>query len=134
MKKFSIIYGNTENGLQKKAIEVLSELLLDYTFAYPTCFKCNEEIPLDERICIYIGTKENNRYIKENSKAVLTHSEEYFIQVKNGTVFIEGFDDAGVLYGCMDFYNKYILTLEYPHDTVTFAALIFKKITRLLSS
>ena len=86
MKKFSIIYGSAENGLQKKAIEVLSEFLLDYTFAYPTCFKCDEEIPCDDRVYIFIGTKENNRYIKENSKAMLTHSEEYSIRVTNGKV------------------------------------------------
>ncbi len=126
MKRFSIIYGSAESGIQKKALAVLSELLLDYTFCYPTCFKWDEEISCEDRICIYIGTKENNPVILENSKVNLTHSEEYSIQVKNGRVFIEGFDDAGVLYGCMDFYNKYILMLEYPHDTVTFAVDPFK--------
>lgn len=126
MKKFSIIYGSAENGLQKKAIEVLSKILLDYTFIYPACFRCDEvNEALDN--AIYIGTKENNPVIKSNSKADLTKPEEYYIQVKDGSVYIEGFDDAGVLYGCVDFYNKYLLSLEYPHNTITFAVDPFEK-------
>ena len=36
MKKISIIYGELKNGVQKKAVEVLSELLIEYTHEYPT--------------------------------------------------------------------------------------------------
>ncbi len=126
MKKFSIIYGCVDTPVQKKAIEVLSKILLDYTFAYPACFRYDEAPKLLDGV-IYIGTKENNPIIKANSKSVLTNAEEYYIQVKNGAVYIEGFDDAGVLYGCVDFYNKYILGLEYPHDSVTFVVDPFEK-------
>lgn len=116
MNKISIIYGELETDLQKKAIEVLSTLLLDYTLEYPTCFRYDTDTDLSERIRIYIGTVNNNPFIKQKSSVLLSHPEEYYIRVINGEVFIEGFDDAGVLYGCIDFYNKYILKLEYPHD------------------
>ena len=114
MKKIAIIYGILENGIQKKAVEVLSKILLDYTYEYPCCFELGADIPADYRK-IYIGTKANNSYIKENSKATLSHSDEYSISIKNEVVIIEGYDDSGVLYGCIDFYNKYIIKHEFPH-------------------
>ncbi len=63
---------------------------------------------------IYIGTKESNPYIHSTSQKMLSKEEEYFIKVENNTVVIEGFDDAGVLYGVLDFYNKYIVKYEHP--------------------
>ncbi len=116
MKKFSIIHGGAENSLQKKAIEVLSRFLLDYTLAYPACFKLGEEKKDDNHYLIYIGTKESNAYIKNNSPFELSVSEEYGISVKDEVAIIEGYDDLGVLYGCVDFYNKYILKFEFPHN------------------
>ena len=116
MKKIAIIYGKLISGVQKKAVEVLSEFLLDYTYEYPVCFPYSEGAALAGYRCIYIGTKENNAYIGKNSEAVLAHPEEYSIKVENDTVLIEGYDDAGVLYGCIDFYNKYMIKCEFPHN------------------
>ncbi len=67
MNKISIIYGELETDLQKKAIEVLSTLLLDYTLEYPTCFRYDTDTDLSERIRIYIGTVNNNPFIKQKS-------------------------------------------------------------------
>ena len=113
MYNLAIIYGEAENGVQKKAVEVLSQFILDYTFEYPVCIKHDTTTDFSQYRCIYIGTKENNGYIKENSSAQLDKDEEYFIQVKNDTITIEGYDDRGVLYGCVDFYNKYLVKCEY---------------------
>lgn len=126
MLKFAIIHGKTQNGVQKKSVEVLSKILLDYTFEYPVCFEFNKNTDYSGYTCIYIGTKENNPYIKENT-ANLKEKESYSITVKGGNVIIEGFDDNGVLYGCIDFYNKYILNLEYPHNPDVFAVFPFDK-------
>ena len=114
MKKIAIIYGALENGIQKKAVEVLSKIFLDYTYEYPCCFTDSEIIP-DGYRKIYVGTKSNNAYIGEHSNMVLSRKEEYSISVKDEIVIIEGFDDSGVLYGCIDFYNKYIIKCEFPH-------------------
>lgn len=127
MSKIAIIYGESETALQKKAIEVLSKLLLDYTFQYPTCLKYDNETNIDDCIHIYIGTALNNPIVREKSAVPLKRSEEYCIKVINGEAFIEGYDDAGVLYGCIDFYNKYILKLEYPHDGWRFVVDPFEK-------
>ena len=115
MKKAAIIYGECSTSLQKKAISLLSEILLDYTFAYPICASVQESEQFADRLRIYVGTKETNAYIKENSDVILTRDEEYAIKVSGDLVTIEGKDDAGVVYGCMDFYNKYLVHLEYPH-------------------
>jgi hypothetical protein len=115
MKKLAIVYGEKKTPLQKKAIAILSELILDYTYEYPYCLACGDAAVADYR-CVYIGTRENNAYLRAHATCVLTHAEEYAISVKDDTVCIVGSDDAGVLYGCLDFYNKYLLRLEYPHD------------------
>ncbi len=112
MKRVAIIYGELTD-LQKKAIEVLGEFLLEYTKEYPMCFENGAPFDKENFHCIYIGTKATNPYIKENSKACLTKEQEYLIKVEDGVSIIEGYDDAGVLYGCVDFYNKYLLSIEY---------------------
>lgn len=109
MKKTAIVYG-TLSPLCKKAIEMLTELLLDYTFEYLPCFADESEVPEGYRR-IYIGTAESNRYIKPFG---LSHPEQYRILVADDNVWIEGADDHGVLYGAVDFYNKYIVKIEHP--------------------
>lgn len=113
MKKTAIIYGQLENDLQKRALEELTKILLDYTFEYPICMRYDE--PVDTTIfrCIYIGTKANHPYIKSNSQNKLDTAESYAIVVKDDTVMIEGYDDAGVLYGVLDFYNQYLIKFEH---------------------
>lgn len=122
MKKVAIIYGKAENTLQKKAIEILSNIVLDYTIDFPVCFEYVNGVDYSEFNCIYIGTKGNNLYIKQNSKSEGLLNEGYDLWVENGVGVIEGADDAGVVYGCLDFYNKYIVNFEYTDDDNTFIA------------
>ena len=116
MKKIAIVYGELTNSIQKRAVKELTTFLLDYTFEYPICVKLGET-DVSEYRCIYIGTKKTNSYIKKVSDKNLTHEEEYYIKVADDTAIIEGSDDKGVLYGCIDFYNKYIVPSEYPHNS-----------------
>lgn len=114
MRKFAIVFGHGIGEIQKRAIEELSRILLDYTLEYPIC--C--EYRGDESWCdykrIYVGTRENHPYIEMHSPAHLTNAEEYYIKVEKDFAIIEGYDDAGVLYGAIDFYNKYIVKYEHP--------------------
>ena len=114
MKKIAIVYGKRLTEVGKRAVEELTRALLDYTFEYPVCREYDESEDMTGFRCIYIGTKQNNGYIRANSKKELSKNEEYFITVKNNTVMIEGHDDAGALYGALDFYNKYIVKHEHP--------------------
>lgn len=114
MKKTVIVYGALDTAVQKRALEELTAIILDYTLDYPICEKFSEDIDKENARLIYIGTKQNNPYIDKNSKFEILKPESYGIEVKNDTVIIEGFDDAGVLYGVLDFYNKYVVNFEYP--------------------
>ena len=114
MKKIAIVYGRSLGEVGKRSIEELSRTLLDYTLEYPVCREYDESADMSEFRCIYIGTKKNNGYIEKNSKRSLLKKEEYFISVKNNIAIIEGYDEAGMLYGALDFYNKYIVKFEHP--------------------
>ena len=112
-KRVALIYGSKENKIQYKALETLGELLLEYTKEYPMCFGAEQPFNAEEFTCIYVGTKENNRYIREHSTADLDKAESYSISVRGGVAMIEGKDDNGVLYGCVDFYNRYLVKKEF---------------------
>ncbi len=113
MKNTVVYYGEYKTPVQKKAVEVLSELLLDYTGNYPAFYKVGDKIESNDQKIIYIGTKNDNKYISDNSTAVLTTPEEYCITICNDVIMIEGYDDAGVLYGVVDFYNRYLIDIEF---------------------
>lgn len=114
MKKFAVIFGSPLSEIQKRAVEELSKILLDETSEYPVCREYEEGADMSRYIRIYLGTKENHRYIGEHSAKALTKPEEYRIKVEKDHAIIEGYDDAGVLYGAIDFYNRYILKYERP--------------------
>lgn len=112
MKKIYIV-APMENELQKRAVERLTEIFLDYCYEYPICVESDLLIDLQNSIPVYVGTKWSNGCLA-NSNSMLVYEEEYRITVRNDTIVIEGFDDAGALYGAIDFYNKYVLRYEYP--------------------
>ena len=108
MKKIAIVYGALETPMQKKAVSLLSELLLDYTYERTVCVPYGKENDLEDFRFIYVGTKATNPYVAQNPTDCPSLPEAYGIRVKDDTVTIEGYDDAGTVYGCMDFYNKYL--------------------------
>ena len=62
MKNTVVFYGAYDTAIQKKAVEVLSELLLDYTGGYPAFYKVGSPVDTtDFRViyicCIYRRTK-----------------------------------------------------------------------------
>ena len=116
MKKFAILIPDTASAILNRAVESITATLLDYTFEYPVC--CTEEAAPDLTgfRCIYLGTKRTSAYIRTHSASHLTTPEEYAITISDDTIIIEGYDDAGVLYGTIDFYTEYILANEYPAD------------------
>ena len=114
MKKIIIVYGNDLTALQRRAIERISEVCLEHSNEYPVCFKYDEEFDVQNARLIYLGTKKNNPKVAELSDAMLTKREEYCINVQGDIIVIEGFDDAGVLYGAIDFYHQYIV--RYVHQ------------------
>ena len=114
MKKVAIIYGCLENDLQKRAVEELSALLLDYIAEYPICVAYAQAEGLGEDYRrIYVGTRQNHPYLEAHSVHSLAVAESYTLCIKDDTVIIEGYDDAGALYGVLDFYHKYVIKFEH---------------------
>ncbi len=126
MKKNIIICGDS-NNIQNKAVNILTETLLDYTGEPPVCISHSDYVIEEGNRYIFIGTKENNPYIKKMSASDLKKAEEYLITVSDDNVIIEGSDEAGVLYGCIDFYEKYILPSEQTHSHVPYFKNIFEE-------
>ena len=112
MKHTAIIYGNIDTPIKRTTLSHLSSVILEQTMEYPSCFQYPDIPCMDKFHLIFIGTKQDNPYIEKNSTCSLSKEEEYSISVQNGVCIIEGFDDAGVLYGCVDFYNQYIIKFE----------------------
>ena len=112
MKKNVIVYGGF-CGVNKRAVEILTHTIFDYAHEVPDCIS-SESVSFDDNTrYFFIGTKKDNTYINDNFDTELSHDEEYAIKVCDGNVYICGSDENGVLYGCIDFYSKYILPREY---------------------
>ena len=116
MNKLAIIYGSAD-GIQKHALELLTETLLESAAEYPVCLPAEGYAGEDFR-CIYIGTRANNPFLRALPGEPLTEPESYRLLVTDDAVYIEGFDDGGVLYGCADFYCRYII----PHEPLDISA------------
>lgn len=126
MKKTVIVYGEY-TGIEYRAIKCLTDTILTHTLKYPVITSCKDFKEENNARVIFIGTKENNPFIKKLSDKVLSHSEEYYIKVSDDTIIIEGSDAAGVLYGCVDFEAKYITPNSHTHNHLTYFKNIFEE-------
>lgn len=124
MKPIIIVHGK-KSKIMNNAVRMLTETILDFCNILPECVSHKDFVRDTERTYIFIGTKQNNNFIKSNSKDILTKNEEYKITV-NGDIVIEGFNEAGVLYGCIDFYEKYLMKSELTHDHADYFKNIFE--------
>lgn len=116
MKKHQIVYGKAETGIQRKAVALLTEYLLDAAKEYPACYAYGSECAGENVRSFYIGTAKTNPRLAKIAPEPLTHAEEYRVTVRDDTVYIEGADDRGVLYGIVDFFGKYTVRLDHPAD------------------
>ncbi len=115
VKKTVIVHSCNPSLIEKRAVELLSEFFLELTCEYPTCFSSDGVKDISDAFYLYIGTKSSNPEIAKRSDKILAHPEEYYICVEGDEAFVEGYDDSGVLYGAVDFYNKYLVFRKYAH-------------------
>ena len=104
MKKTYIVYNGNLNDF-KKAIECVTKILVSCTGAYPACISLAEYTPKADSRCVFLDI----------TPKALKRKEEYLIKIQNDDIYISGFDKAGLLYGCVDLYNKYIVPNNLTH-------------------
>jgi len=126
MKKTAIVFGEYI-GVTVKAVNLLTEILLEATGSYPACIRAAEFYPQEGVRYLFVGTKENNPLIREKSDRIFSYSEEYEIRVTDDEVLIEGSDEGGMLYGCVDFYQKYVLLYQNTHRHPGYFTNIFEE-------
>lgn len=131
--RWIIVYGKYE-GLEKKALNLLNASIFDLYKTPISCFSADEveEYLLKECNTILVGTAENNkiidRIIKSSELDVPKRAQGYSASVKTSVwnkdkdmMVVCGYDDAGVLYGCVDIINKYLGSIIYnPSDPKTY--------------
>ncbi len=125
MSRWIIIYGDY-NGLEKKAVNIINgsvfELFKDYISVYSSD-EVDENV-LRECNVILVGTCEDNLFIsslcEENKLEAPRGAQGYSIAVTESVwnsemqmMVISGFDPHGVLYGAVDFVNKYLGNIIY---------------------
>lgn len=115
MKQTVLVYG-TDRGVQGTALESLTKWILDYTGAYPACVPCGEFSQRPDTRYFFVGTGSNNPLLRKGIEAAPEGREAYTIRVAHDCIYIEGSDDGGVLYGCVDFYSKYLIPHENNHS------------------
>jgi len=125
MKK-NIIVCNTDNPILTNAVRLLTQILLDATVEYPVCVKEADYRPQEDFRPFFIGTPENSGFVRSLSREIPTLPEEYVITVENDQVVIAGTDANGVLYGCVDFFNRYLTLQSMTHDSGSFFRDLFQ--------
>jgi len=125
MKRWIIIVDKYD-GLEKNAVNMLSGFMSGYLkYVLPVKYIDNvNDKELNESNIIVVGKTDSNYILKECKQKQLIDipqiSEAYSIFVgesiyssDNQMIAIAGFDELGVLYGCMDFCNKYCGDILY---------------------
>ncbi|MBQ2742964.1 MAG: hypothetical protein IJF32_09175 [Oscillospiraceae bacterium] len=120
MKKRWMIVADKYSGIIKNATDMLySEISsrVGYVLPAKTADKLTETDNAEYNL-IFVGLEDSNNIFKElisrGMPKVPDASESYSIYVGKGlyddsqTVAIAGRDEKGILYGCMDFCNKYL--------------------------
>lgn len=124
MKK-NIIVCNSGNEIIRNSALLLSQILLDATVEYPVVTDCEHYQENDGFRPFFIGTPEDNAYVRAMTQEVPTLPEEYVITVADDRVVIAGSEPKGVLYGCVDFYNRYLTLQSMTHNSESFFRNLF---------
>lgn len=118
-RNWLVVYGKYE-GLEKKALNLIHATVFDFYKRYLPFYKTDkvtDEI-LEHYNLILVGTVSDNMFLKECMGEICSESageeQSFFISVKaskwnreNQMILICGCDERGVLYGAVDFMNKY---------------------------
>lgn len=126
MGKRWILLNDNYEGIEKNAVNMLYAAMsghLQYVLPIKSTHNVSDE-ELAKSNIIIVGKACDNKFIKKiksrNMVSIPEKEESYSIYVgesvfcsENQMIVIAGHDASGVLYGCMDFLNKYLGDLIY---------------------
>ena len=118
MEKMAILYSAYETPLQKKAVALLTQFLMEFSYEMPVCLPYGSDTQ-DFRT-VRVGTVDRDPDLAVLLDGKNVHPEGYVIRVKDGHSLILGGSDLGAVYGCIDYYNHYLIKEFYPHDPDAF--------------
>ena len=129
MKRWIIVYGKY-SGLEKKALNLINATVFDFYKDYISLYSAEEASTelLSENDIILVGTKASNNLIEklivDGDFSEAMGEQGYSIEIKdsawnkeNQMMVISGYDEAGLLYGAVDFINKYCGNVIYKGGT-----------------
>ena len=131
MNRRWIIIIDNYNDIEKRAINLLYAQISDklsYVLPIKNAHDITEE-ELKSHNIIIVGKARDNRLIEEiENKNIIQNPQKcegYAIYVgnsiynaENQMIVINGFDSSGVLYGCMDFCNKYLGDVAFKNKNI----------------
>ncbi|MBO4594478.1 MAG: hypothetical protein J5697_02110 [Clostridia bacterium] len=123
--KWIVVYGKYE-GLEKKALNLINATVSDLYKNYLPFYRANDidRKTLYDNNLIIVGTITDNKYLKEyadnGNLKIIPEEQAFSISVDESrfnkdkqSIAILGYDEKGVLYGAVDFINKYCGDLIY---------------------
>lgn len=113
MKQNVIVYAE-RTGVICTAVRHLSDILLRHTGLSPLCMSLSE----------YHPDKDFRPFFLDISDAIPV-PEGYRILIENDEVRIQGHDENGVLYGCIDFEKDYLLKARLTHTHMPYFRELF---------
>lgn len=118
--KHNVIICLHYSGIMATASRFLTEILLRHTNEYPVCIELKDYIPSADVRPFFLGTRaQMNALFTSLLLPPQTH-EGYCITVQEDAVYLEGFDEGGVLYACIDFEARYLLKQRLTHEHATY--------------
>ena len=108
MRRFAIICTENPGATEKRAVAILSELLLNINLEYPICLSKQDALPEDYTPIVFTFNDGGDP---------LSYPEEYRITVKDEKITVCGHDEGGILYGAIDLYQIYLNPIFYIDAT-----------------
>ena len=114
MDKMAILYSAYETPLQKKAVALLTQFLMEFSCEMPVCLPLGSDTQPFRTVRVETADRDPALALEMNAADL--EPEGYVIRVRDGHSVILGGSDLGAVYGCVDYYNHYLVRRFYPHD------------------
>lgn len=118
--KQNVIVCQGDSEVLLTAVRFLTGILLRHTDRYPLCVRAEDYIPADDLRPFFLGTRADSPGFFSSCTPPPAAPEGYRITVRSDAVYLEGSDDNGALYACIDLETRYLLKIRLTHTHMPF--------------